>query len=103
MLELGDSSKADHEAAGIQALNSSADLLIFAGDEMKSAYEKVISDEKFKSSEKTVKYFSGHSDETVQEICNAVTDFAQPGDIILIKASRGMGLERITEKLEGNK
>ena len=104
MLELGDSSKADHEAAGIQALNSSADLLIFAGDEMKSAYEKVISDEKFKSAEnKTVKYFSGHSDETVQEICNAVTDFAQPGDIILIKASRGMGLERITEKLEGNK
>ena len=39
MLELGGSSSEEHEKAGVQASSSGADLVLFAGDEMKSGFE----------------------------------------------------------------
>jgi UDP-N-acetylmuramoyl-tripeptide--D-alanyl-D-alanine ligase len=37
----------------------------------------------------------------VEPAAQAVKDFARPGDVVLVKASRSMRLERITEVLRG--
>ena len=37
----------------------------------------------------------------VDRAAQAVNDFARPGDAVLVKASRAMRLERITETLRG--
>lgn len=92
MLELGESSAKDHAAAGKLAAESNADLVIFVGDEMKAGYQAFGAG--------NAKYFAGKSDETIAGVCEEIKSFANEGDIILIKASRGMGLERITAILE---
>ena len=38
----------------------------------------------------------------VETAVRAVREFARPGDVVLIKASRSMRLERITEALRTN-
>jgi UDP-N-acetylmuramoyl-tripeptide--D-alanyl-D-alanine ligase len=37
----------------------------------------------------------------VERAAQAVKEFARPGDMVLVKASRSMRLERITEALRG--
>lgn len=102
MLELGEESRKNHCDTGKQAAESSARMVIFVGDEMKYAMEAASMDEKFlNKGDKTLKYFSGKSEETIDKVVQEVKSFACEGDIILIKGSRGMGLERITERLGG--
>lgn len=103
MLELGESSFKDHQAVGKQALSSSADMVIFIGKEMKAAFDAAESGNSTdgKSSSKIFKYFEGHSDADIEKACSVIKDFAGEKDILLVKASRGMGLERIRENLEG--
>ncbi|MCI5830358.1 MAG: UDP-N-acetylmuramoyl-tripeptide--D-alanyl-D-alanine ligase [Treponema sp.] len=97
MLELGQNSAREHEKAGELAANSSADVLIFAGDEMKAAFEKI----KDSAAGKEVFYFNGKSDDTMKAIAEKIKSAVPEKSIVLIKGSRGMGLERITEILEG--
>ncbi len=94
MLELGEASKENHSDAGKQAAGSDCDMIIFVGDEMEYGYESAVD-----ASGKVVKYFKGRSEETIEKVVETVKAFARSGDIVLIKASRGMGLERITDRL----
>jgi len=96
MLELGESSSKDHANAGRQAMESGADYICFIGDEMKAGFEEA----QKVSGKAVLKYYAGKSDETIADAVNEIKEFAVPGDIILIKGSRGMGLERITKLLE---
>ena len=83
--------------AGELAASSSADVIIFAGDEMKVAYDKIRSS----VSVKKVYHYAGRSDDSMKEIAEKISSSVPEKSIVLIKGSRGMGLERITKILEG--
>lgn len=97
MLELGEDSVKEHEKAGELALHSSADMVIFAGDEMKAAFEKI----RASVSGKEIFHYAGRSDDSMKEIAEKISSSVPEKSIVLIKGSRGMGLERITKILEG--
>ena len=61
MLELGSDSKSAHEKTGVLASNSDADLVIFIGTEMKSAFEKIKN-----SSEKNIIFIAGNSQDAME-------------------------------------
>ena len=106
MLELGEESEAAHSKIGEKALSSDADMIIFFGFEMNYAFEKAIEIAQKKSSLADEKISSvrliyiGNKDESaIEDASKEILDFAESGDLILLKGSRGMGLERILPKI----
>ena len=97
MLELGKDSNAEHALIGKQAASSTADILIFVGTEMESGYKCA----KEANTTKKILYFNGKDDVVMQNICDIILKIASAGDLILLKASRGMGLERLTKLVLG--
>lgn len=92
MAELGESSRAAHAEVGRRAAEFHLDKLFTVG---RQAGEIALA--------------ARHNGlETVVEIPEvenaalAVQEFARPGDVVLIKASRAMRLERVAEALRGN-
>lgn len=108
MLELGDMSEEEHRECGKKAVHCNADLLIFFGNEMEKAYEAALEVLNRKESLTEGKlpflrvvYVSGKDEEAVNSCASTIKDFASSGDFILLKGSRGMGLERLIPVLEG--
>lgn len=97
MLELGEDSKEAHHNAGVLAAHGNAKLLVFVGDEMAEGAKAAMKE----NGGCTIIQISGKTDESMQKAVSAVHTFAREGDLVLIKGSRGMGLERITKLLEG--
>jgi len=97
MLELGAESEEEHSKIGKIASFSSADVIIFVGDEMKYAHAIA----KERDVAKKIFYFNGRDDIVMQNICDIILKIASNEDLILLKASRGMGLERLTKLLLG--
>lgn len=97
MLELGDASVQEHRKIGLAASESGAALVVFVGQEMENGYEALVE----KNPNLVAVFVSGKTDESIEKAVEEICSVAEAGDIILIKASRGMGLERITEKLQG--
>lgn len=98
MLELGEESKSAHEKAGVLACESKSDLLVFIGNEMKYGFEKT----KTLSSDAEIRFVSGRDDSSIEEAVNIISDFCKGSEnenFLLLKGSRGMGLERILERL----
>lgn len=98
MLELGEDSKEAHHATGVLAAHGKAKLLVFVGDEMAEAAKAAIKED----CGAVVVQIRGRGDESMKKAVEAVHAFAHEGDLVLIKGSRGMGLERITALLETN-
>lgn len=97
MLELGSDSEAEHSKIGAFVSSKNVFLTIFVGDEMHYAFESA----KKTSLNKNIMYFSGKSDETIENVTSVIEKNAIAGDLILLKASRGIGLERLTKKISG--
>lgn len=97
MLELGEASVQEHRKIGLAASDSGAALVVFIGQEMENGYEALVE----KNPNLVAVFVSGKTDESIEKAVEEICSVAEAGDIILIKASRGMGLERITEKLQG--
>ena len=95
MLELGESSADEHRKAGLQAAGAGASMVVFVGHEMKNALDSF----REKNSSAVSLHFEGHSDSDIESAVDEIRKNAGEGDIVLIKASRGMGLERVTERL----
>ena len=102
MLELGEESEPAHAKMGEKALSSDADMVVFFGFEMKAAYEKAVEIAEKKSSLADEKissvrlvYIGGKDEEAVNDAAKEINEFAEAGDLLLLKGSRGMGLERI--------
>lgn len=91
MLELGADSAAAHRQVGASAAASKADALFFFGEETRPAFETVRS-----SGFKGPLLFETDFD----RLAKAVKDFAREGDLLLIKASRGMALERLVDRIK---
>lgn len=89
MLELGDMSKEAHVHLGFLIAESGIDYLYACGNDayyiLKGAEEHGFSDS----------FFSNNKDEVFKRLLSQVND----GDVILFKASRGIGLEYIIRKL----
>ena len=95
MLELGEESAASHAAVGKSIYEMNPYLAVFCGTEMKYAYDAVVS----LSPAFDVQYIEGHSDDDMERIVSLIKQKASQGDIVLIKGSRGMALERVAAGL----
>lgn len=87
MLELGEKSKTLHFELGKKVSKSDADYAIFYGDEMKNAY--------LSCKENKKSFWSNKIDEISDELESSVCN----GDLILLKASKGMELWRVADAL----
>ena len=86
MLELGDVSRAAHEEVGRQAAECGIDTLITYGEQAKRT--AVVAAAKGLP--------TLHAD-TYEQAAEALRKRMQPGDALLVKASRGMALEKVLE------
>ena len=104
MLELGDESERIHAEAGMKAASSGADVLVFVGSQMaygaQAARKAAESAEKGKAASVQVMAESDISDASVAALAERLVSLAGEGDMFLVKGSRGMRLERITEVLK---
>ncbi len=96
MLELGEKSKAEHENAALKAEESEPALLILVGKEMLSGFEALE-----KKGFKNAKYIPEHDENAIAQAGKEILSAAQNGDVVLIKASRGIALERIVPVITG--
>lgn len=92
MKELGSDSVNAHRNAGIQAKAAGADFVFFAGPEIKEGFES------FGDSSKSA-YYESSSENELLKIAEKINSLCKGGDIVLIKASRSMGLEKLTSIL----
>jgi UDP-N-acetylmuramoyl-tripeptide--D-alanyl-D-alanine ligase len=91
MAELGGCSRAAHAEVGHRAAQSRLDYLFAIGRRASQIAEAARS--------RGLKSVMEIAD--VEPAAQAVKEFARPGDVVLVKASRSMRLERITEVLRG--
>ena len=96
MLELGEKSIELHESIGSIVASNKPSLAIFVGGEMKCAYEKAV-----KRGFGNGVYFDGYDDEAIKHVAKAVLERLSDDDVVLIKASRGIGLERVADEIIG--
>lgn len=96
MLELGAASAAAHLQAIAQAKKTGAQLMIFLGEAMAQA----ACETRDFGSQRAVS-FPGKDERTIGEVVAILSEYLQKDDVIFLKASRGMGLERITTALRG--
>jgi len=94
MLELGQESEAAHRAMGESAGASGADALFFYGSEARPAFDAA-----------RLAGFRGLVlfETSFDRLLAALRAYVAPGDLVLLKASRGMALERVAEALAPNR
>ena len=89
MKELGDATDSEHKLVGISAADSTSNIIFFFGEESEAAYNAAKE--------------RGHPDvswtTSFEELAAAVTGRIAAGDLILLKGSRSMELERLTDIL----
>lgn len=90
MLELGEKSAAEHQRVGEVAAKSKPGLLVLIGEEMKYGYEAAV-----RAGFTNAKYIASHDEEAMKEAGKDILESAKENDVVLIKASRGIALERI--------
>ncbi len=94
MLELGDGSEAAHREVGKYLSSSSAQGCFLLGKEMSYAYEELTA-----AKNTNVHYAKGDDEGETVKLIDKICSIVKKDDIVLIKGSRGMKLERVTEKL----
>ena len=92
MLELGDAQTAYHREAGRQVRQNAWDLLVTAGPLSQHMAEGAI---RAGMNVKSVLSF-----ENAEEAADHLSSLLEPGDLVLIKGSRGIRMEIIVEKLK---
>jgi len=93
MAELGNCSNAAHLEVGRRAADSRLDQLFAIG---RHGAGQIAAAARARGLKTVVEI------EEVENAAQAVKEFARPGDVVLVKASRSMRLERITEALRGS-
>ncbi|MBQ3671793.1 MAG: UDP-N-acetylmuramoyl-tripeptide--D-alanyl-D-alanine ligase [Treponema sp.] len=98
MLELGEESKSAHEKAGELSASCRADCVIFIGNEMKHGFERA---KEVSGKNAQLLYIEGNGQDAMKKACEAIRSASSAGgdNFLLLKGSRGMGLERICEEL----
>ncbi len=91
MLELGAYERQGHERVGLRA-SAVADLLVTVGPR-----GRIIAGEAVRGGMPAA---AVHALETAEEACALLLDLIEPGDAILVKGSRAVGMERIVSCLQ---
>jgi UDP-N-acetylmuramoyl-tripeptide--D-alanyl-D-alanine ligase len=94
MLELGEESPAAHERIGRALASSAADRIFLFGAETLGALD-VLERVGEGGGRVPVCFYTKY----IEELSRAVADYIVPGDLVLLKGSRGCALERLTEQL----
>lgn len=92
MFELGEYSIEAHRMVGKHVASSNIDLLICVGNDAKYIYKEAINNG---MNSENVKYYED-KENIIKEINSIILD----KDIVLVKASRGMHLEKIIDKIK---
>jgi UDP-N-acetylmuramoyl-tripeptide--D-alanyl-D-alanine ligase len=95
MLELGAASAAEHEEVGRLARRSGVDRLVVVGEGARAVHAGAVAEGAVEGEESVV----------VADVPAALRLLAaevRPGDVVLVKASRGAGLERVAAGLLGD-
>jgi len=87
MLELGSETERAHEEVGRRLDDSNADIICMYGEEMRSAAE-------LKGKKKPF-FFTND----IEDLSNYLAYHIETGDIVLLKGSRALALERLTDVL----
>jgi UDP-N-acetylmuramoyl-tripeptide--D-alanyl-D-alanine ligase len=90
MLELGKDSAAAHRELGSSLAYCAADMLFLYGEEMEGAATELAKTD--------AEYFYTNS---MEELTDSLRDYVEPGDLVLLKGSRGCALERLSPALIG--
>ena len=90
MLELGEKSAQEHARVTAKAVKAKPGLLILIGEEMKSGYEEAL-----RAGFVNTKYIPSHDENAIQEAAENILNNAKQNDVVLLKASHGIALERI--------
>ena len=94
MLELGEDSEAAHREVGLMLSSSEAAGFFLTGSQMAFAHEELLNKNK-----SGVVYIHNILNSDLSDLTDAVCRNIGKNDLVLIKGSRGMKLERVTEKL----
>jgi UDP-N-acetylmuramoyl-tripeptide--D-alanyl-D-alanine ligase len=95
MLELGAASPAEHEQVGRLARRSGVARLVVVGDGARAVHDGALDEGAV----------DGEGSQVVADVPAALDLLArelEPGDVVLVKASRGCGLEKVAEGLLGS-
>lgn len=97
MLELGEASASEHRKTGLLAAGAGCSLVVFTGDEMQNAYNAALESH----CKCELAYFAGKSDSVMEQAAEKVCSSMGEGAVVLVKGSRGMGLERAVAHILG--
>ena len=125
MLELGDESARAHKKVIAKALETNAGLILLLGMNMAEAavamgladelgpggfYHQTIDSKTLKlvspfdeseGGPEDLYVFESADDADIAQAADVLNTFLREGDLVLLKASRGLAMERITERLQG--
>ncbi len=96
MKELGSESVKSHEAVGKALFNSDTDYIFLVGDEMKNAYRML-------AGRKNVYWYEVATENNYKKIADRITGLSESNDVILLKGSHSMQLEKLEPILCGTK
>jgi UDP-N-acetylmuramoyl-tripeptide--D-alanyl-D-alanine ligase len=92
MLELGAASTTEHEEVGRLARRSQVDRLVVVGDGARAVHVGALAEGAVDGEESVV---VADASAALELLLPAL----RPGDVVLVKASRGVGLERVADGL----
>jgi UDP-N-acetylmuramoyl-tripeptide--D-alanyl-D-alanine ligase len=93
MLELGDGAIALHEEVGRAAAAAGVDLLVTVGGDLAAALARAAVAAGMRSS--AVRHLH-----TSDEAADVAAELVRPGDVILVKGSRGVRMDRVVDRLK---
>ncbi len=101
MKELGADSKAAHEKIAEKIISSKADYVYLVGEEMENCFKRLEA-KKFadKDFARRVFYYSDNSDKNFEDIAKKINQNSSEDDLILVKGSHSMSLEKIEPLLK---
>jgi UDP-N-acetylmuramoyl-tripeptide--D-alanyl-D-alanine ligase len=98
MLELGDASAAAHRELALALGRSAADMVFLFGGELEQAAAILSENSGEPADRKPVRFF--HTND-MDKLSSGLAEFVEPGDLVLVKGSRGCALERLDSVLLG--
>jgi UDP-N-acetylmuramoyl-tripeptide--D-alanyl-D-alanine ligase len=93
MLELGPRSTQVHTEMGAWAAGLAPDLVVFVGNESRAAFEEGT---RRLGDRQRLRHVPDS-----EKAASLVSEWVRPGDVVLVKGSRGMKMERVVRALVG--